>query len=167
MVVEGELFVRGTEVSYYFVCKTKLWLFSRNIAMEHESDSVKLGKLVHRQHFSRDDKEVRIGRVALDIVRRGEELEVVEVKKSDRMEKADYYQLAYYLYYLSKHGVRARGRISYPKSRKNVSVELDENLLVKLKSILEEIKAIKSSSMPKPEKKSYCTKCAYYELCFS
>lgn len=167
MVVERELYVRGTEVNYFFICKTKLWLFSHNIAMEHESDYVKLGKLAHRQHFKRDEKEVQIGRIALDIVRRGEEVEVVEVKKSDRMEKADYYQLAYYLYCLSKHGVRARGRISYPKLKRNVFVELDDSTSGEIERILVEIEQLKDSPMPMPEKKGYCKKCAYYEFCFS
>lgn len=165
--MDSELHIRGTEVNYYFICKTKLWLFSKHIAMEHESDAVKLGKLVHKQHFRRDEKDVHIGRIALDVVKKGDEIEVVEVKKSSKMEKADYYQLAYYLYYLLQHGIRARGRISYPKNRKNMIVELDEKLSSEVESILDEIETIKSSKIPLPDKKSYCKKCSYYEFCFS
>jgi len=40
---EKKLLVRGTQINYYFVCKTKLWLFSHHIQMEQESDVVELG----------------------------------------------------------------------------------------------------------------------------
>ncbi|MDK2979339.1 MAG: CRISPR-associated exonuclease Cas4, partial [Bacteroidales bacterium] len=39
---EKKLLVRGTQINYYFVCKTKLWLFSHHIQMEQESDIVEL-----------------------------------------------------------------------------------------------------------------------------
>ena len=28
--------INGTQINYYFICKTKLWLFSHNIQLEHE-----------------------------------------------------------------------------------------------------------------------------------
>ncbi|MEM2030858.1 MAG: Dna2/Cas4 domain-containing protein, partial [Archaeoglobaceae archaeon] len=88
-----EMYVRGTQVNYYFVCKTKLWLFSKNVSMEQESDLVKLGSLLQRQFFGREEKDVSIGPIAIDVLRRGDEIEIVEVKKSDSIEKADYYQV--------------------------------------------------------------------------
>jgi CRISPR/Cas system-associated exonuclease Cas4 (RecB family) len=42
-----ELVYTGTQVNYYFVCRRKLWLFSRNFEMEQSSDLVLLGKLLH------------------------------------------------------------------------------------------------------------------------
>ncbi|MDK2794982.1 MAG: hypothetical protein PWQ58_181, partial [Archaeoglobaceae archaeon] len=36
-------------------------------------------------------------------VRCGDSIEIREVKKSDSMEKADFYQVTYYLYYLPKY----------------------------------------------------------------
>ncbi|MEM4575775.1 MAG: Dna2/Cas4 domain-containing protein, partial [Archaeoglobaceae archaeon] len=122
-----EMYVRGTQVNYYFVCKTKLWLFSKNVSMEQESDLVKLGSLLQRQFFGREEKDVSIGPIAIDVLRRGDEIEIVEVKKSDSIEKADYYQVLYYLYYLSKFGIKAKGRISYPKKKKVIEVRLEEN----------------------------------------
>lgn len=87
-----EIYIKGTQVNYYFVCKTKLWLFSHHIGMEKESDAVKLGKLLHRETFRRDDKDVQIGPIAIDVVRRGDFVEIREVKKSDRFEEAHRFQ---------------------------------------------------------------------------
>ena len=28
--------INGTQINYYFICKTKLWLFSHNIQLEDE-----------------------------------------------------------------------------------------------------------------------------------
>ena len=39
-----ELAYTGTQVNYYFVCKRKLWLFSRNFEMEQFSDLVLLDR---------------------------------------------------------------------------------------------------------------------------
>ncbi|HLG30213.1 MAG TPA: Dna2/Cas4 domain-containing protein [Candidatus Brocadiales bacterium] len=35
----------GTQINYFFVCKRKLWLFSRRIEMERESDAVMVNDL--------------------------------------------------------------------------------------------------------------------------
>jgi CRISPR/Cas system-associated exonuclease Cas4 (RecB family) len=40
-----ELTHTGTQVNYYFVCRRKLWLFSRNFEMERSSDLVLLDRL--------------------------------------------------------------------------------------------------------------------------
>jgi len=82
-----EMYIRGVEVNYYFVCKTKLWLFSHNVNFERESDLVKLGKLVHREFYQRDKKDVQIGPIAIDVIRKGDKLEIQEVKKAKSMKK--------------------------------------------------------------------------------
>ena len=46
--------INGTQIDYYFICKTKLWLFSHNIQLEHQSENVKLGKILHEDSFKRE-----------------------------------------------------------------------------------------------------------------
>lgn len=162
-----EMYIRGVEVNYYFVCKRKLWLFSHNINLESESDLVKLGRLIHREFYDREEKEVQIGPIAIDAVRRGDELEIREVKKSKSMEKADFYQLAYYLFYLSKLGISAKGKLSYPKIRESIEIELDDGLSKEIEKILEEVEEVKRGDLPDAEKMKHCRKCAYFEFCFS
>jgi CRISPR-associated exonuclease Cas4 len=137
------------------------------VSLEKESDLVKLGKLVHKEFYQRDRKDVQIGPIAIDVIRKGNELEIQEVKKAKSMEKADFFQMAYYLFYLSKLGISAKGRITYPKSKEVVNVELDEEKSRDLEKILREIDGLKRGEMPKPVRKKHCRKCAYFEFCFA
>lgn len=164
----NEMYVTGTQVNYYFICKTKLWFFSHNITMEREHDNVKAGKLLHREHFKRDDREVRIGPIALDIVRKGDKLEIREIKKSKKMEDAHVYQTLYYLYILNNYGIDARAVLSFPESKENIELELDEHRKKELENILNEIDEIAQlPEPPKPQYRKMCRKCAYFEFCFS
>ncbi|WP_042684202.1 CRISPR-associated protein Cas4 [Methermicoccus shengliensis] len=162
-----EMYIRGTQVNYYFICKTKLWLFSHNITMEQESDAVNLGKLLHEETFRRDEKDVQIGPISIDIIRKGDVLEIREVKKSKSLMEAHVYQTLYYLYYMHKFGIKAKGILSFPKSRENIEIKLGEEEKEKLERILEDIQRIVAGDMPPPTRSKICKRCAYFEFCFS
>ncbi len=161
-----EMYIKGTQVNYYFVCKTKLWLFSHNIAMEQESDEVKLGKLLHKEVFNREEKDVQLGSIAIDVVSRKNGIEIREIKKSKKVEKAHYYQTLYYLLYLKRLGIDAKANIVYPKLKESVKVELDHDSEVFLSEVVENVDRIISGEMPLPEYKKICKRCAYFEFCF-
>lgn len=155
----------GTQVNYYFVCKRKLWLFSHNLDLEADSDLVLLGKLLHETGYARKFKEVSIGRVKIDFFERCGEIH--EVKRSRRMERAHLFQLLYYIYYLKRFGVNVRGVLHYPLLKRVVKVELTEERKREMEAVLEDMKRVISRSEPPPaERKPYCKKCSYYELCW-
>ncbi|MDI6708093.1 MAG: CRISPR-associated protein Cas4 [Candidatus Thermoplasmatota archaeon] len=114
----------GTQINYYFVCKRKLWLFSNNLEMEHFSDTVLLGKLLHETSYARKFKEIELEGIKIDFLEKG--CEIHEIKKSKKIENAHIYQLLYYLYYLKKLGIYGRGIINYPLLRRKVDVELTD-----------------------------------------
>jgi len=60
------LIYTGTQVNYYFVCRRKFWLFSRNFEMEHSSDRVLLGKLLHETSYPRKTKGIDLGPIKID-----------------------------------------------------------------------------------------------------
>jgi len=160
-----EMHITGVKIAYYYICPTKLWLFSHNITMERENELVELGKLLHEKSY-REHREVQIGDIAIDFIRRGEKIEVHEIKKSKKMEKAHRMQLLYYLYYLKKRGIEATGVIDYPKARKRLMLELNEDDEKEVESALREIERIVNGPMPPPRSRGICRKCAYYEFCF-
>ena len=154
----------GTQVNYFFVCWRKLWFFSHYLDLEADSDLVLLGKLLHETGYPRKFKEVSIGRVKIDFLERGGEIH--EVKRSRRIEKAHLFQLVYYLYYLKRFGVDVKGVLHYPLLKRTVSVELTEERTKEVEKVLEEMQKIISENEPPPtEKKPYCNRCSYYELC--
>jgi CRISPR-associated exonuclease Cas4 len=134
--------------------------------LEANSDLVLLGKLLHEEGYRRKFKEVNIGRVKIDFLERGKG-EIHEIKRSKRLEKAHLFQLLYYLYYLKKIGVDVKGVLHYPLLKRTLKVELTEENEKELESILEEIrKIIELPTPPTVDKKSFCKKCSYYELCW-
>jgi len=159
--------ITGVEVAYYFVCHTKLWLFHRNIELEREHENVKIGKQLHKERYPRVKKEVNIrNKMKLDFVEKNGQLIVHEIKKSEKMEKAHFFQMYFYLDYLSRHGVEIEGEIHYPLLNKKKTVSLSEEKRERLHKVLDEIKKIVSGEMPKPKRKKICNKCAYEEFCF-
>ena len=165
-MLSKEASITGVQVNYYFICKTKLWLFSHFASMEHTSDTVALGKLLHQGSYKRE-KELKLGRISLDFVKKRGIIVIHEVKKSRKLEKAHIYQLLYYLYYLKQKGIEAVGEINYPLLRKKEKIELKDEHEREIKEILSEIASIiRMEKPPKPEKKKYCRKCSYFELCW-
>lgn len=163
---ETHLIIRGTEINYLFVCKTKLWYFSKGITMEQESEWVDLGKFLHEKSYFGEEKEVKIGPISIDFIRRGDTIEVHEVKRSKSMEKAHEMQALYYLYYLKKLGINAKAILNYPQLREMKEITLDGREK-EVEEAIREVERIKSLSRPpEPKKSRACKKCAYYELCW-
>ncbi|WP_459202218.1 CRISPR-associated protein Cas4 [Methanococcus sp. CF] len=164
-----DLRLKGTEINYYFICKTKLYLFSKNIRLENEHENVRLGKFLHEKSYNHEKKDIIINSIAIDYIKNKDGiLEIHEVKKTDKMEKSDIFQVLYYIYYLKNQNIPAIGFINYPSKNKILKVELNNKNTSELEQIIEKIHKIIDSDVPvKPEKKTYCKKCAYFEFCFS
>lgn len=161
------MIINGTQIEYYFFCKRQLWLFSHQLNREHESDFVKMGRIIHEDSYEREKKEIRIGEnLVLDFA--DVQTRVIhEVKKSNKMEKAHEWQLKYYLYCLREWGIEDfSGELNYPKLRKTVQVDLSDEDIERLDEVLEDIEKIISGTAPPPVKIKPCLKCAYYEYCF-
>ena len=161
-----QLNIQGVKINYYYICKRKLWLFTKGITMEQNSDRVMSGKIIHENSYKRQKhKELLIDNLLkLDIV---DSEYVREVKISSKMKKADEMQLYYYLYYLKQLGIYKKGMINYVKEKKQEEIELTPVKEEEIEQTIEDI--IRISKLDKPpalEKLSYCTKCAYYEFCF-
>jgi len=161
------IFITGTQINYFFVCKRKLWLFSHNITMEYNSELVELGSLLHQDSYKKKRKEIEFDGIKIDFFENNKVI-IHEVKKSTAVEKSHIWQLKYYLYRLKELGINAEGKIDYPLQKKTEKVLLsnaDEkvisNIIFKLEKILKE-------QFP-PEKivQKICKKCSYYEFCYA
>ncbi|WP_047152756.1 CRISPR-associated protein Cas4 [Aneurinibacillus tyrosinisolvens] len=159
--------VNGIEIQYFNVCKRKLWLYSKQITMEVENDRVMEGKILHERSYQRlEQREMLIdNQFKIDAVD-GEYIR--EVKISSKMAEADKWQLLFYLYELKLRGVNKKGLISYTKEKKTEEVILDIEKEHKLENMIKEIQIIRNQDYPPTLKKlPYCSKCAYFDFCFS
>lgn len=158
--------VSGVQVAYFFICRTKLWLFSHNIRQEKGYENVELGKILHENRYTNEKKEIAVGSTKYDFVRIGNSIEIHEVKKSDKLELSSRMQLLYYIFTLKENGVEATGVLDYPLMNKHKKIYLDEEAQVNIKNAIVSIIKIISGSTPQPEFKNYCKSCSYFDFCW-
>ncbi|ASJ09419.1 CRISPR-associated protein Cas4 [Thermococcus siculi] len=159
--------ITGVMIQYYFTCKRELWFFSRGLQFDFENEDMLIGRVIHQESYDREWKEVMLGDVKLDVVVKRGGVEVVEVKKSSKLEKPARWQLKYYLYLLKKAGTDAKGVIAYPEEGRREEVVLSDEDIVVLEEAIKDIERVISLDVPpKAEKKPYCKKCAYRDFCW-
>lgn len=162
--------ITGTHFNYYFICHRKLWLFANQINMEHSSDLVFEGKLIHEYSYpQRSEKyeEVEIDGVKIDYYDAKNKV-IHEVKKSDKKEIAHEWQVKYYIYILENNGIDGvTGILEYPKMRKTEEVLLSERDRIEIEEIKLEIERIVTSeACPDKLPISKCRNCSYYDFCW-
>jgi len=159
--------INGTLISYYFICKTKLWLHANRINLEDNSEDVRIGKILHELQENKKS-EISIGNVKIDKITKDY---LVEIKKSDSDPEAVKWQVLLYLYILKQKGIVKKGKIEYiEKNRQNKKINyinLDEKNEKELIDILNKIETlIYQKKPPIVVFENKCKKCAYYEYCF-
>ncbi len=163
--------ITGTHLNYYQVCKRKLWLFANQINMEHTSDLVYEGKLIHEESYpqrSSKYEEVELNGIKVDFYDPKNKV-IHEIKKSNKVERAHELQLKYYLCVFERNGiVGVTGILEYPVLRKRDTVVLSEVDRETIKTIEEEIvQIVENENCPPLAKKNICRNCSYYEFCYS
>ena len=169
MVNQGDMMkkITGVMVYYYIVCKRKLWYFTNDVNMEHNSELVGMGKHIDENSYSREKKNILIDEtINVDFLKDWKIIH--EVKKSRKLDEAGKWQLKYYIWVLRNKGVEIeKGILDYPLLRKREEIFLDELEEKELMELLEDVRSVINMDLP-PGKinKKYCKKCAYYELCY-
>jgi len=170
-LLSEETIITGVKVNYYFICETKLWLFSRFLTQEQESELVMLGKIIENASFKTLIKNILIDqRISIDFIKKSECLILHDIKRSSKLIDAHYNQMLYYIWYLKNiKGIKeVKGIINYPKERKRMEVVLNEENEERIVNILQKVKELLSLPQPpKPVYKKYCKKCSYFEFCWS
>lgn len=160
----------GTHFNYYQVCKRKLWLFANNINMEHTSDLVYEGKLIHEEAYPQRSaryEEIEIDGIKVDYYDATHKV-IHEIKKSDKVEVAHEWQLKYYIYVFERNGLDGvTGILEYPALRKRDIVllsDVDRDMIHQME--IEIVRIIDSDTCPPLDKKRICKNCSYFEFCY-
>ena len=162
--------ITGTQFNYYLVCHRKLWLFANTIQMEHTSDAVTEGKLIHETSYPQRAakyEEIQIEGIKIDFYDAKNRV-IHEIKKSAKLHDAHEWQLKYYIYVFQKNGIEnVSGILEYPKERKTEEIYLSSIDIERIKEMETEImKIIKSKKVPATIDSSRCKKCSYYDFCY-
>lgn len=170
--------ITATHINYYIVCPRKLWLFANGINMEHTSDMVSDGKLLHETSYpQRAERYTEITLSAnfnrtdlsgkIDFYDARQRV-IHEIKRSNKIEKAHEWQVKFYLWLLKLNDVEgATGILEYPKLKEKQEViltEEDEEYLIK--AIEGIILLINDDNCPPRINSKICKSCSYYELCY-
>lgn len=170
--------INATLINLYHVCKRECWLHANGVTMEHTSDIVYDGKLLHETSYpQRNDKhsEMNISASSGGIRLFGKvdfydakQKVIHETKRGDKVETAHEWQVKFYLWILTLNGVDTPTAIlEYPLLRRRDQISLSNDDISYLKSTTKEIVKLKSSeSCPAVINSKICRSCSYYELCY-
>ena len=159
----------GTHFNYYLVCKRKLWLFANGINMEHTSDLVFEGKLIHEDSYPQRSgkyEEIEMDGIKVDFYDPKRKV-IHEIKKSNKVEVAHEWQLKYYIYVFERNGIEnVTGVLEYPtlrKTQKLILSDVDREHIKKMET--EILRIISDIDCPPFQKKGICRNCSYYDFC--
>ena len=164
------MLITGTHFNYYNICHRKLWLFVNGIQMEHTSDLVYEGKILHEESYpqrSSKYEEIEMNGIKVDFYDAKRKV-IHEIKKSNKLEKAHIWQLKYYMYIFEKNGIEGvTGILEYPAIRKTQEIllsSIDKEMIEDMQTKIRDI--ISSEQCPDKNKKSFCKNCSYYDFCY-
>lgn len=169
--------INATLINLYHVCKRECWLHANGINMEHTSDIVYDGKLLHETSYA--DRARKYNEI--DVSARFREVELYgkidfydargkiihETKRSDKVETAHEWQVKYYMWLLLLNGIDDVSAIlEYPQLRQTTQLELTEYDVSYLEEIVIQIISLKEENCPPVLNKPICKSCSYFELCY-
>lgn len=138
--------------------------------MEHTSDTVTEGKLIHETSYPQRSaryRELELPGAKIDFFD-AKTNTVHEVKKSNKVEAAHIAQVKYYLYLLEEAGIEhPKGLIEYPKLRLTQEVTLSEEDRKNIQAWISDIGRIVAQPTAPPLLHSkICKQCSYYDFCY-
>lgn len=178
----GNIPITGMLMGYYLICPRKAWLSQRGIWMEQESESVQIGRLIDKSSYKRAEKNLDleaqlpdgsllVGRVDWAELKEGV---LHETKKGRACEDAHKWQLRFYLWLLKRcevlgpNGKPFTGMLNYPRLRKTLAVAFEPEDEKTLETMTIHLKTLLQMDHPpqRIERRTFCKKCAFEELCY-
>lgn len=170
--------VNATLINLYHVCKRECWLHANGIRMEHTSDMVYEGKLLHETSYpQRNEKHSELELHAefngIDLFGKidfydAQHKIIHETKHGDSVKLAHAWQIKFYLWLLALNGISDTGAvIEYPLLRQTHKITLSLKDVGYIHRILMDIRIlIESAQCPPVINAKICSSCSYYELCY-
>lgn len=142
---------------------------SRRLEPDQSDENIRIGRMIHENHYNRERKEVAIGNSKVDVADLNDGImRISEVKKSSKYLDASLIQLKYYMMLFSDAGAIVSGEIRIPAERKKLKVELSDSDRTHIREKIDEIgRTVRNLKPPPALKIPFCRKCAYSELCWS
>jgi CRISPR-associated exonuclease Cas4 len=170
--------INATLINLYKVCPRECWLHANGIRMEHTSDTVADGKLLHETSYN--NRNAKHSELSIEAKYDGINLYgkidfydtkrkiIHETKRGNKVEEAHIWQVKFYLWLLQLNGINnACGIIEYPLLRQTDEVILMNNDIERLIEFVYGISKLQDSLICPPViNTKICKSCSYYELCY-
>lgn len=170
--------INGTLINLFHVCSREMWLHANGIRMEHTSDTVYDGKLLHETSYPQraaKHSEIELSANFDDTTLTGKidyydakEKVIHETKRSDKAEEAHIWQLKYYLWLFELNGIPGVcGILEYPKLRQTSEITLQDSDRLYLQDTVRLInQLLHQDNCPARIRAKICKSCSYYDLCY-
>ena len=163
--------ITATLINLYIVCPRECWLHANGITMEHNSELVSDGRLLHETAYPQRAErysEILIDGAKIDFYDPKNKV-IHEIKRSNKMETAHEWQLKYYIYVLLQKGVDGViGILEYPTLRETKKIILEESDKIYLQQIIHNIQLlIKTPQCPPLLHSKICKTCSYQDFCYA
>lgn len=170
--------INATLVNLYIVCPRECWLHANGINMEHTSDTVYDGKLLHEttypqraEKYSEVELSTNWQNISLtgkvDFYDRKEKI-IHETKRSNKIENAHEWQVKFYIWLFELNEIHeVTGKIEYPKLRLTSDIYLngaERNLLTEIVPKIQE--TIEDEHCPVTINAKICKSCSYFDFCY-
>ena len=167
--MNSDYHITGNTINAYYICHRKVWLFAHEVNPPTNNSYLEIGRLIGENFYKREKKEILVGNIKIDLVKRENgNVVIAEIKKSSSGKRAARMQLAFYLYQLKQMGIESTGELLVPKERKKEKIILTKELEEELEKAMKDIQAIIAQPKPPPVHKThFCRVCAYKDLCFA
>lgn len=162
--------ITGKEIEYLYVCTRKLWLYHHGIRMELENENVLIGMQIDESSYQREQKHIAIGNAGVvDRIDFANGI-IYETKKGGAVKEATKAQVRYYMSELRRRGIEIeKAIVSYPNKRQKTEVSWGPSMEAEAAEDVREVKRIVAQKQPPaiPKSVSFCTKCAFFDFCYS
>lgn len=171
--------LNATLLNLFTICPRECWLHAQGITMEHTSELVYDGKLLHETSYPQ--RAERYTEVELKADFAGNELAgkidffdkkekiIHETKRGNKVEAAHEMQVKFYIWLFALNGMQGvSGKIEYPRLRQTTDVSLSDEDEKFLQSIIPKIgQTLQSETCPPLLHAKICRSCSYFEFCYS
>lgn len=142
---------------------------SRRLTPDQDDTNIEIGRFLHEESYKKDKKEVSLGNIVIDVIKKENgQLVVGEVKKTSKFKQSARMQLLFYLKELKDIGVDATGSLMFPKEKQREEIILTEEIEKELGEVIKDIiKIIYEDKPPEVKKIPFCKNCAYNEICYA
>lgn len=170
--------INATLINLYKVCPRECWLHANGVRMEHTSETVADGKLLHETSYA--DRNMKHSELSIEASFNQTSLYgkidfydakrkiIHETKRGNKVEEAHTWQVKFYLWLLKLNGIcDATGIIEYPLLRQTDKISLSSSDESYLQKLIADVTILqKSETCPPTINGRICRSCSYYELCY-